>query len=68
MSELYTIEDIAAFTGLTGRTLRDRLPGRVNQERVRFAYSYGVNRRDRGSARVILAGPSAAVRRIMTDV
>lgn len=146
MNETYTIEDVAAFTGLTDRTLRSylkegRLTGgkedgawrftpedlerllqddgarqairanrnaiiydfmlnggggedaccavrdipvardgeealrtslleRVNREteRVRFAYSYGLDRRGRGSARMILAGPSAAVQRILADV
>ena len=49
-------------------TLRTRLLERVNQENVRFAYSYDVDRQGRGNARVILAGSSAAVQRIMADV
>lgn len=49
--------------------LRVRLLERVNREggAVRFAYGYGEDRRGRGSARVILAGPTAAVRRILTE-
>ena len=48
--------------------LRTRLLEQVNQEAeaVRFAYSYGVDRRGRGTARVILSGPSGAVRRILS--
>ena len=137
MSECYTIEDVAAFTGLTDRTLRTYLKdGRLTgskedgawrftpedlesffrdggvrrameanrnavvydfmlggpeedrccvirdipvadgeeealrarllepanrEEGLRFSYSYGVDRRGRGSARVILAGATAAV-------
>lgn len=144
MSETYTIEDVAAFTGLTDRTLRSylkegrftgskedgawrftpedlerlfrdegarqairanrnaiiydfmlnggeadsccavrdipverdgeealraKLLERVNREpeAVRFAYSYGVDRQGRGKARVILAGPSGAVQKILAD-
>ena len=143
MNERYTIEDVAAFTGLTGRTLRSylkegrlagtkeegawrfspedleglfqdagarraieanrnaivydfmlggppedrccivrdipvpdgeeealraRLLERVNREgQVRFSYSYGVDRRGRGGARVILTGPTALVRQILAD-
>lgn len=49
--------------------LRVRLLERVNREggAVRFAYGYGEDRRGRGSARVILEGPTAAVRRILTE-
>ena len=145
MEKMYTIEDLAAFTGLTGRTLRSylkdgrlsgtkeegawrfssedlgrllqdgaarrameanrnaliydfmldggggedaccavrdipverdgeealrvRLLERVNREegRVRLSYSYGVDRRGQGSARVILAGGTALVRQILAD-
>ena len=50
-------------------TLRVRLLERVNREggAVRFAYGYGEDRRGRGSARVILSGPTAAVRKILTE-
>ena len=49
--------------------LRVRLLERVNREggAVRFAYGYGEDRRGQGSARVILAGPTAAVQKILTD-
>lgn len=49
--------------------LRVRLLERVNREggAVRFAYGYGEDRWGRGSARVILAGPTASVRRILTE-
>lgn len=49
--------------------LRVRLLERVNREggAVRFAYGYGEDRRGRGSARVILSGPTAAVQRILTE-
>ena len=49
--------------------LRVRLLERVNRagDTVRFAYGYGEDRRGRGSARVILAGPTAAVRKILTE-
>lgn len=49
--------------------LRVRLLERVNREggAVRFAYGYGEDRRGRGSARVILSGPTAAVRKILTE-
>ena len=144
MSEFYTMEDIAAFTGLTDRTLRSylkngRLTGtkekgawrfgpedlarlfqdggarrameagrnaavydfllggpeedrccavrdipvpdgeeealrtqlleRVNREEglVRFSYSYDVDRRGLGSARVILVGPTERVRAVLTS-
>ena len=48
--------------------LRVRLLERVNREggAVRFAYGYGEDRRGQGSARVILAGPTAAVQKILT--
>lgn len=50
--------------------LRTRLVERVNREagQVKFTYSYGVDRRGRGSARTILAGPTCVVREILTDV
>ena len=50
--------------------LRQRLLGRVNREegRVSFAYSYGVDRRGQGTARVILTGPTALVRSILADM
>ena len=49
--------------------LRVRLLERVNREggAVRFAYGYGEDRRGQGSARVILAGPTAAVQKILTE-
>lgn len=49
--------------------LRVRLLERVNREEgaVRFSYGYGEDRRGRGGARVILAGPTAAVRRILAE-
>ena len=49
--------------------LRTRLLERVNREggAVRFAYGYGEDRRGQGSARVILAGPTAAVQKILTE-
>ena len=49
--------------------LRARLLERVNREegRVRLSYSYGVDRRGQGSARVILAGGTALVRQILAD-
>ena len=49
--------------------LRARLLERVNREggAVRFAYGYGEDRRGQGSARVILAGPTAAVQKILTE-
>lgn len=49
--------------------LRTRLLERVNREegRVRLSYSYGVDRRGQGSARVILAGGTALVRQILAD-
>lgn len=51
-------------------TLRTRILDRVNRETeaVKFAYAYDVDRRGRGSARMILAGPSATVQRILTDL
>lgn len=49
--------------------LRTRLLERVNREegRVRLSYSYGVDRRGQGSARVILTGLTALVRQILAD-
>ena len=49
--------------------LRVRLLERVNREggAVRFAYGYGEDRRGQGSARVILAGPTAAGQKILTE-
>ena len=49
--------------------LRVRLLERVNREggAVRFAYGYGEDRRGQGSARVILAGPTAAVQKSLTE-
>lgn len=49
--------------------LRARLLERVNREegRVRLSYSYGVDRRGQGSARVILTGSTEAVRAILAD-
>ncbi len=49
--------------------LRTRLVERVNREggQVSFAYSYGVDRRGCGGARVILTGPTALVRAILAD-
>ena len=49
--------------------LRVRLLERVNREggAVRFAYGYGEDRRGQGSARVILAGPTAAVQKIVPE-
>ena len=49
--------------------LRARLLERVNREegRVRLSYSYGVDRRGQGSARIILTGLTALVRQILTD-
>ena len=51
-------------------TLRTRILDRVNRETeaVKFAYAYDVDRRGRGSARMILAGPSSAVQRILADM
>ena len=50
-------------------TLRTRLVHRANQVegQVRFSYSYEVDRRGLGSARVILTGPTAAVREILAE-
>lgn len=47
--------------------LRAALVDRVNREeaQVRFSYSYGVDRRGQGTARVILTGPTAAVLKIL---
>lgn len=49
--------------------LRTRLLERVNREegRVRLSYSYGVDRRGQGSARIILTGLTALVRQILAD-
>lgn len=49
--------------------LRTRLVERVNREngQVKFTYSYGMDRRGRGSARVILSGPTCVVREILAD-
>ena len=49
--------------------LRSRLLERVNREegRVRLSYSYGVDRRGKGSARIILAGLTALVWQILAD-
>lgn len=48
--------------------LRARLLERVNQEgQVKFTYSYGMDRRGRGSARIILAGATAAIRNILQN-
>lgn len=49
--------------------VRRGLLDRVNREegRVRLSYSYGVDRRGQGTARVILVGPTAAVRSVLTD-
>ena len=49
--------------------LRVRLLERVDREdgQVKFSYSYGVDRRGRGSARVIFVGPTAAVQSILAD-
>lgn len=49
--------------------LRTRLVERVNREegQAKFAYAYGVDRRGRGSARVILTGPTAVIQRILAD-
>ena len=50
--------------------LRVRLLERVNREggQVKFSYSYGVDRRGRGSARAILVGPTAVVQAVLADV
>lgn len=49
--------------------LRTRLLERVNREegRVRLSYSYGLDRRGQGSARVILVGPTALIQAILAD-
>lgn len=62
------IRDIPAEKG-EEEALRTRLLERVNREegQVRFSYSYGVDRRGRGSARVILTGPTERVRAILSD-
>lgn len=50
-------------------SLRARILERVNREEggLSFSYSYGVNRRGQGTARVILTGPTALVRQILAD-
>lgn len=62
------IRDIPAAEG-GEEALRTRLLERVNREegQVQFSYSYGVDRRGRGSARVILTGPTAVVQAILAD-
>lgn len=62
------IRDIPVPDGAE-EALRTRLLERVNREaeQVRFSYSYGVDRRGRGSARVILTGPTAVVQAILAD-
>lgn len=49
--------------------LRTLLVERVNrlEGQVRFSYSYGVDRRGRGGARVILSGPTALVKAVLSD-
>ena len=48
--------------------LRTRLLERVNREgQVRFSYSYGLDRRGQGSARVILTGPTSIVQAVLAD-
>lgn len=62
------VRDISVEQG-DEEALRTRLLKRVNREAeaVKFAYSYSVDRRGRGMARVILAGPSGAVQKILAE-
>ena len=61
------IRDIPVADG-EEEALRARLLERANREEgLRFSYSYGVDRRGRGSARVILVGATAAVQAILAD-
>lgn len=62
------IRDIPAADG-EEEALRVRLLERVNREQgqVRFSYSYSVDRRGRGSVRVILVGPTEGIRVILAD-
>ena len=50
--------------------LRQRLLDRVNREEgaVSFSYSYGVDRRRLGAARVILTGPTQRVLAVLADM
>ena len=62
------IRDIPVDAG-GEEALRQRLLDRVNREEggVSFSYSYGMDRRGQGTARVILTGPTALVRQILAD-